>query len=252
MLQFIFHQEDEVTGDDKEFGRGKKRVGQWELSPTAVLSLDQASRLRRHARHASEARGLDARDWFLVDFAMSSGLRVSELAQLRVEDVVLDHLPRVIVVNGKGSKRRVVFLDNAIAAHVQAFLSWKNRHGEPTAPDAPLLWSSRTRGPLTVRALQKACKRFLIAAGLPDECYSIHNLRHTYATYLYRASGNNLRFVQKQLGHSRITTTQVYADILAEDVKRLLDHPLYESNQARHSSITIRRSAPMQVVSLHP
>jgi site-specific recombinase XerD len=46
---------------------------------------------------------------------------------------------------------------------------------------------------------------------------SIHALRHTYGTHLYKASGGNLRLVQKQLGHSRVTTTQVYADVLAED-----------------------------------
>jgi site-specific recombinase XerD len=45
----------------------------------------------------------------------------------------------------------------------------------------------------------------------------IHGLRHTFGTHLYKASGGNLRLVQKQLGHARVTTTQVYADVLAED-----------------------------------
>jgi site-specific recombinase XerD len=70
---------------------------------------------------------------------------------------------------------------------------------------------------MTTRAIQKAFKRLAALAGLPDR-YSIHCLRHTYACELYKASGYNLRLVQKQLGHASITTTQVYADVMDPDV----------------------------------
>ena len=56
----------------------------------------------------------------------------------------------------------------------------------------------------------------------PSNSFSIHSLRHTYAVRLYKASGYNLRLVQKHLGHSSVTTTQVYADVLDADVDQAL------------------------------
>jgi integrase/recombinase XerC len=74
---------------------------------------------------------------------------------------------------------------------------------------------------MTTRAIEKAFKRAAARAGLSSR-YSIHCLRHTYACELYRASGYNLRLVQKQLGHSHIGTTQVYADVVEPDMQRAL------------------------------
>ena len=75
---------------------------------------------------------------------------------------------------------------------------------------------------MTTRAIQKAFKRCAKQAGLPGH-YSIHCLRHTYACLLLQASNWNIRLVQKQLGHSKITTTQVYADVMLPEIKRALD-----------------------------
>jgi len=72
-------------------------------------------------------------------------------------------------------------------------------------------------------ALQKIFKKWAQKAGLP-EYYSIHSLRHTYATRLYKASGHNLRMVQKQFGHSNIQTTMVYSDVMDDDVNNALEH----------------------------
>jgi integrase len=74
---------------------------------------------------------------------------------------------------------------------------------------------------LSRRQLQNIFGRMTSATGLARR--GIHSLRHTYATFLYRASGGNLRLVQKQLGHARITTTQVYADVLDEDAQEALE-----------------------------
>lgn len=164
------------------------------------------------------------RDWFLVDLAMSSGLRVAELAGLAIEDLVLDGVPSVVVRRGKGGKRRVVLLDPAIAQHAREFLAWKRAQGEPVEAGNPVFWSKRTDRALTTRALQKAFKRCASRAELPER-YSIHDLRHTYATHMLQASRCDLRFVQKQLGHSRLTTTQVYLHVL--DARRAVSKPLY-------------------------
>ena len=75
---------------------------------------------------------------------------------------------------------------------------------------------------MTTRAMQKVFKRCAKRAQL-NSGYSIHAARHTYACFLLKASDWNLRLVQKQLGHARISTTQVYADVMMPDVKKALD-----------------------------
>ena len=96
------------------------------------------------------------------------------------------------------------------------FLTAKHEAGEEVASDMPVFCARRTQRPLCRRQIQKVFERMSREAGLSKRV-SIHALRHTYGTHLYKASGGNLRLVQKQLGHSRVTTTQVYADVLAED-----------------------------------
>jgi integrase/recombinase XerC len=75
---------------------------------------------------------------------------------------------------------------------------------------------------MTTRAIEKAFKRNASRAGLPSH-YSIHCLRHTYASHLYKAGDYNLRLVQKQLGHSNSRTTEVYADVLNPDLSKSLE-----------------------------
>jgi integrase/recombinase XerC len=116
-----------------------------------------------------------------------------------------------------------------LKCHYEKYLLWKQTIGEPTGLGDPLLLSSNTGGHMTTRALEKAFKRTAARAGLPSH-YSIHCLRHTYACELYRASGYNLRLVQKQLGHAHIATTQVYADVVEPDMQRALQR-LYMPHQ---------------------
>ena len=74
---------------------------------------------------------------------------------------------------------------------------------------------------MTRTGIQQVFKKWAKKAGIPAH-YSIHPLRHTYATNLYKASGYNLRLVQRQLGHSSPTVTQVYADVMDTDVEEAL------------------------------
>ena len=76
---------------------------------------------------------------------------------------------------------------------------------------------------MTTSGIQQVFKKWSRKAGLPSH-YSIHSLRHTYAVRLYKASGYNLRLVQKQLGHSSVLTTQVYADVMDEDVDQAMEN----------------------------
>ena len=110
--------------------------------------------------------------------------------------------------------------------HCVEYLIWKKNAGEPMGIDDPLLRSDASSGHLTTRAIQKTFKRCAQKAGLSLSC-SIHCLRHTYACFLLKASNWNIRLVQKQLGHARIATTQVYADVMLPDTRKAVDR-LYQ------------------------
>lgn len=163
--------------------------------------------------------GLGKRTWpqryMLVRLTLGSGLRVSEVAALKLADIHLsDREAFLVVQKGKGGKKRDVYLDQELAAHLAEFIqlketAWK----EPTGPDAPL-FAGRGGRHYTTTALHISFKKALAAAGLPPG-YSIHSARHTYATLLL-AKTKNLRFVQKQLGHASLSMTAHYADVLPE------------------------------------
>jgi len=199
----------------------------WVPDQGKFLSAREVKRLIETARRRAEealAQGgkVPIRDYFVVDLALSTGLRVMEIARLKCGDIFLgDRACSLIVRRGKGGRKRLVRFNGAFKRHCTEYLSWKRTIGEPAGADHPLLLSSNTNNHLTTRAIEKAFKRVAAVAGLPSR-YSIHCLRHTYACALYKAGGYNLRLVQKQLGHARIATTQVYADVMDPDVERAL------------------------------
>ena len=200
----------------------------WSLEPDKYLSKVEASRLLSVVEHRAQAAQsrrtkVAVRDYFIVHLALTTGLRVMEIAALNCGDVVLDDkMCSVLVRKGKGGKKRVVLFSGPLRKHCRDYLKWKMQTGESIESDSPLLVSSNTGGHMTTRAIQKVFKRCADRAFL-DSHYAIHCLRHTYACFLLKASNWNLRLVQKQLGHSRISTTQVYADVMMPDVKKALD-----------------------------
>lgn len=199
----------------------------WFLDERRFFTRAQQRAVRGVAR---KRRGERARwlEWFLVELAFETGLRVSEMAQLIHGDLRTDlKRPYVFVRKGKGGKSRQVLVRKAFVEIVREFVVWKQTRGEWIDDTAPVLLSSATGNAMTKRALQDAFNRVCQAARVED--HSIHDARHTYASELYRASGGNLRLVQKQLGHARITTTQVYADVFDEDATRAVEK-LYARN----------------------
>ena len=147
--------------------------------------------------------------WAVVDVALSTGLRVSEMASLKVKDIDLQRgCLTVVRLKRKKKTRESLAIGNGIAKHLKEFIGDRK--------SGPLFAGSR--GPLTAQGLQCIWREAIKRSGLPKEL-SIHSARHTIAVYLLKKTGN-LRFVQKQLGHaSPATTANMYADISFEDMK---------------------------------
>ena len=209
----------------------KKRKAQWRPTADKVMSPEEAKRLRdvllaRDVQDRAAGRRKGVVRWAVIDVAMTAGLRVSEIAALKVGDVRLTgSRPLLIVRNGKGGKKRTIPLSGPTAElkdHLADFLEWKEYAGEPTDPDAPL-FTAQFHGEwphYTTAALKYSFKQALKDAGIPPERYSIHCARHTALTRIYERR-KDLRLVQYIAGHSDISMSAHYAVIV--DAGRSLD-----------------------------
>jgi integrase/recombinase XerD len=215
------------------------------------LTTEELIRLRRYAEarahQATETGAVTAvRSWALLDTLLSSGLRASEVAALRVGDCLLGYGQASLVVHkGKGGKGREVFISQELKTHLKGFLTWKRDLGEEIADDAPVFTGQR--GPLTRNGVWRAVKELMAAVGL-DPRYATHSCRHTYATHLYRVSGHDLEIVQEQLGHANVKTTTIYAKVTKEDKLRAADalaNAYRDSQRKGRSGASWPRRAPL-------
>ena len=186
-----------------------------------ILDHDQRSKLLKTCKDKAELDLLHGREtwikrYMLVNLVLFTGLRVSEIANLKIGDIELNTKdPYLIVRNGKRGKKRDVYLDKELVRHLKNFISWKKKTMcESVEMNSPL-FTGRNEGHCAVITLMKSFKRAIEESNLPLH-YSIHNARHTYATFLLHAT-KNLRYVQKQLGHSKISMTALYADVLPSE-----------------------------------
>ena len=184
--------------------------GRWRLDERRIFSESELSAIRRYVRRERDCRN-GWIDWFAVELAFESGLRVGEIADLECRDLVCGaRAPGVHVRNGKGGKERFVYVRQHFVVEAKKYLSWKRRSGEPSDNRDPLFLSTSTGDKLTIRALQKRFKKICNASGID---HSLHHCRHTFGTALLEASNGNMRFVQMQLGHSSLSTTEVYLHV---------------------------------------
>jgi integrase len=185
---------------------------EWILTPDRFLSKEELGKLLKRADElrslgVSKSRKQPVRDWLIIRLALLSGFRASEVSSLRVTDCFIGYSRSELVVRcGKGGKQRVVKIGKELKRDLRWYLHWKSEQGE-LAPDAYLFRSQRSEK-LTRGAVWRRWKRHC-------PLHRLHDARHTNATLLLEAS-KDLRLVQKQLGHSRPTTTAVYAGVVDE------------------------------------
>lgn len=161
------------------------------------------------------------RDAAIMETLYSCGLRISELCNLKVQDI--DFNEQIVSVRGKGKKERLVPIGMPA---VRAILKYWETLPAPPLPDEAVFFSNpKKRMPMYPRLVQMRIKRYLSLAGL-DPSITPHALRHSFATHMLDA-GADLRSVQELLGHAHLVTTQIYTHITTEHLKRVYDktHP---------------------------
>jgi integrase/recombinase XerD len=203
-----------------------------------VLSIADVDRLLTQAKQAIAAPGASpvqrlraARLYCLLEVLYATGLRVSELVSLPLAAARRD--ARMIVVRGKGNKERLVPLNDAARQAMADYLAAIDAQREPGKAAARPKWlfpSFGESGHLTRQHFARDLKDLAAAAGLAPRLVSPHVLRHAFASHLLH-NGADLRIVQTLLGHTDISTTQIYTHVVEERLKSLVRdlHPLAET-----------------------
>ncbi len=208
-----------------------------------VLSISDVDRMLRKAKEMSEAGDISPtqrlrhlRLYCLLEVLYATGLRVSELVSLPRSAAKRD--ARMIVVRGKGDKERLVPLNEAarqamadyLAATDAAKVNTKSeKKKDGLAASKWLFPSFGESGHLTRQHFARDLKELAVASGLQARLVSPHVLRHAFASHLLH-NGADLRIVQTLLGHTDISTTQIYTHVVEERLKSLVRdlHPLAE------------------------
>jgi integrase/recombinase XerC len=187
-----------------------------------AISVDQVERL---LAAPDQTDVLGVRDRAMLETLYSTGLRVSELVGLEVDDI--DTAGEAIKVRGKGKKERIVPLGSHALAAVNRYTdmlrgdsrfasSWAD--GKPHRP----LFVNKHGGRLSSRSVRRKLDKYLKQVGL-DPAISPHTLRHSFATHLLD-NGADLRSVQELLGHQSLSTTQVYTHLTTQRMQNAYNH----------------------------
>jgi integrase/recombinase XerD len=203
-----------------------------------VLSIKDVDRMLTRAKELTQApdatplqRLRAMRLYCLLEVLYATGLRVSELVTLPLSASRRD--ARMIVVRGKGNKERLVPLNEAsrqaMADYLAAMEALKPEKKKNAAPSKWLFPSFGESGHLTRQHVARDLKELAAASGLAPRLVSPHVLRHAFASHLLH-NGADLRIVQTLLGHTDISTTQIYTHVVEERLKSLVRdlHPLAE------------------------
>jgi integrase/recombinase XerD len=193
-----------------------------------VLSGEDVEKLIVAARLRAEEDAEGKRLLCLVEIFYAAGLRVTELATLPLAAV--RRRDNFLFVKGKGGKERVAPLNNEARAAIATYLDVRAEflpRMKNAAAERYLFPSRGAEGHLTRRRCHQMLKELAVDAGVDPDKLSPHVLRHAFATHLVEG-GADLRSVQTMLGHSDISTTQIYTHVASERLKSVVNaaHPL--------------------------
>jgi integrase/recombinase XerC/integrase/recombinase XerD len=208
----------------RSFYRMLREHGAVDANPAELLTLPRRPRSLPHVLRPEElamlldrisaATALDLRDRAMLELAYASGLRAEELVKLKLESVEFD--AEQVRVEGKGSKTRLVPVGEPALRALRAYLE---RARPALAHDEePALLLSKSGRPLSTSDVRRRLRIWSQRAGLGGAVHP-HALRHSFATHLLNG-GADLRSIQELLGHSSISTTQVYTQVESARLRR--------------------------------
>lgn len=179
----------------------------------SFLTEDEVSKLM-DSSSPNDERGL--RDRAILEVFYSTGIRISELVGLNIDDI--DFIGGVVKVMGKGKKERIVPIGDKAMSAIRDYLDRRKKQQEA-------LFLNKNGRRITTRGVRNIVDKYLHKTGI-KQGVSAHTLRHSFATHLLNR-GADLRSVQELLGHANLSTTQIYTHITTERLKNIYDkaHP---------------------------
>jgi len=205
---------------------------------TAVRTPKQEKKLPRFLEYEDVKRLLEtppmdswlgARDRAILETLYSTGIRVSELVALNMDDV--DFLGEVVHIRGKGKKERITPIGSSALQVIQQYMEFRNKRAQSNSNfDLRVLFVNKHGRRLSTRSVRRKMDKYLKMAGL-DPSISPHTLRHSFATHMLN-NGADLRTVQELLGHQSLSTTQVYTHLTTGKLKEVYEnaHPRDSEN----------------------
>jgi len=176
---------------------------------------------------------LGARDRAIMETLYGTGVRVSELVALNIEDV--DFLGEVLHVRGKGKKERIAPIGSSALQAIQHYMEYRNRRAQNNGNfDSKVLFVNKHGKRLSTRSVRRKMDKYLKMAGL-DPSISPHTLRHSFATHMLN-NGADLRSVQELLGHQSLSTTQIYTHLTTKKLKDVYDQAHPRDAQVEHQN----------------
>jgi len=161
---------------------------------------------------------LGARDRAIFETLYSTGIRVSELVALNMDDI--DFLGEVVHVRGKGKKERITPISSSALQIIQHYMEYRNKRAQSNSNfDSKVLFVNKHGRRLSTRSVRRKMDKYLKIAGL-DPAISPHTLRHSFATHMLN-KGADLRSVQELLGHQSLSTTQIYTHLTTSKLKEV-------------------------------
>jgi site-specific recombinase XerD len=157
----------------------------------------------------------------VISFLLHTGARATETRLMKIGDLHLKGSEPTVSLNGKNGKRRTIPVSNSLQKHLKEFLDWKKMMKEPLGKD-DYLFLNKLKKPWTLMGIQNVFKKMAKEAGLRS-VYSIHACRHTVGFKTFQNS-KNIRLTQTILGHSNITTTQIYAHVDICELKSTMNN----------------------------
>lgn len=199
-----------------KFLYGKAKI----INENPALELESPKINKRHpvyltlnqSIHLLESLNKDdknyARDYCILTFFLNCGMRLSELCSIQIDKIRDDTL----TIIGKGNKERTVYLNEACLKALNNYLMARD-DSKALLENKKFLFLSSRNIPINKRTVEIMIKKHVTNAGLTDDKYTPHKLRHTAATLMYKYGNVDIRSLQSILGHTNISTTQIYTHV---------------------------------------
>lgn len=178
------------------------------------LSLNESMKLLETSNNSDSLR-----DYCIITLLLNCGMRLSELTGINIKDI--DFTENRIRIIGKGNKERMIYLNNACISALKNYL--EIRCDNPKAVDEPALFISNQNKRISKRRVQQIVENTVKASGLDDKGITTHKLRHTAATLMYQYGEADILTLKELLGHSSISTTEIYTHLDSEQVRNAVE-----------------------------